>query len=358
LSRIHEPTTPDRSYAGTAISARVAHRAGASVLLSALFGILSLGAPSHASAQSLYIDPQFGFVVTSAVVYASKPAGSPPVAIDLHLDLYEPTGAGVPSDRPAVLAIHAGGFTAGTRLNPVVVGICEGMAQRGYTCVSIDYRLAGDLPVVGPAFQPLETALAAAGSPNATPIAAGTEDTVTALQWLVDNAASLDIDPLRIGLAGYSSGGVLTEIVSYWINGSGSVSVPLPVQPRATFNLSGAIAAPVTVVEAGEPGAIIIHGDADATVDPAGAVWLDAQLQAVGSPSELLLMPGVGHTGFDIFTDEVAPGETYFDRVVDFFEAHVATATQAPVPGAGILGLSALVVALGLGGVRRISQRR
>jgi acetyl esterase/lipase len=314
--------------------------------------MLALGssAAPAVSAQTLYVDEQFGFALTTGVIFASKPVGNPAMPMDLRLELYEPTGAGVPELRPAVIAIHGGGFTGGTRFNPVMIGICERMAKRGYTCVSIQYRLQGDLPVVGPLFQPLETLITLGGDSRASAIAAGTEDTVAALQWMVDNAVGLGVDPNRIGLAGYSAGGALTEFVSYWINGGGGV--PLPVQPRANFNLAGAFnPTPLVIVEAGEPPSIMVHGDADTVVDPAGSVYLDAQLTGLGIPSELYIIPGAGHTGFDIFSDEVVPGDTYFDRVVDFFALHVASVP--PIPSLTAPGMTLLILSLTWIGTKR-----
>ncbi len=315
-----------------------------------LLGLLALCAPAS-SAQTLYVDAQFGATLTSNVVYATKLAGDPAAPMDLRLELYEPSGAGVPSARPVIIAMHGGGFTGGTRFNPRMLGLCDRMARRGWTCVSIEYRLQGDQPVVGPDFLTLEAAIAISGDPRATAIAAATEDAVAAMQWVVDNAGALDVDPQYLGLAGYSAGGVLTEMVSYMINGGGGVT--LPVQPRVNLNLSGAFDPMVTIVEALEPPSIIIHGDADTTVDPAGATYLHGALQNLGIPSELYLLSGIGHTNYDIFTDEVAPGETYFDRAVVFMAAHAAPPVAPPVPALGVLGLGALAAALCLAGIAK-----
>jgi acetyl esterase/lipase len=145
--------------------------------------------------------------LTSGVVFASKPVGEPATDLDLRLELYEPTGVGIPSQRPAILAIHGGGFVGGNRFSATQIGTCERMARRGYTCISIDYRLLGDDPVVGPDYLLLETWINAGDHTLGTTIAAATEDSVAALEWLVDNAVALDIDTTKIGLAGYSAGG-------------------------------------------------------------------------------------------------------------------------------------------------------
>ena len=295
---------------------------------------------------------RLSFQVTSGVVYASKPVGDPPVPMDLRLELYEPTGPGVPSGRPALVAIHGGSFTGGSRFSSFMLAICEAMARRGWTCVSIDYRLVGDDPVVGPEFTGLETLIGLVDPTLAGPIAAATEDTVAAMAWLESNAVALDIDPLRMGLAGYSAGGVLTEMTAY-IADDGGVTLPVPV--RATYNISGAVDPSVTV-EPGEAPVILSHGDQDATVPIAGAFALRDAALAAGLPHELIVLAGKGHTNFDIFNDEAAPGETVFDRFVSFFYVHVVGA-PASVPALGEGGRIALLVLLSAASVAFLFRR-
>ena len=115
-----------------------------------LCGFLFWANPS--SAQNLYLDPQFGFTRTSDVLFASKPVGDPAVDMDLYLELFQPTDPSAPDPAPAVILVHGGGFVSGDRNNTTLIQLCEEFADRGYVCLSIDYRLAGDDPVIGPAF--------------------------------------------------------------------------------------------------------------------------------------------------------------------------------------------------------------
>ncbi len=297
----------------------------------ACLAVFLVTAPGAAHAQALYLDEQFGFQVTTGVIYTSKPVGEPPVPMNLRLELYEPTGPGLPPNRPALVAIHGGSFTGGSRFSSFMLAICEAMARRGWTCVSIDYRLVGDDPVVGPDFTGLETLIALSDPTLAGPIAAATEDTVAAMTWLEANAGALDIDPQRIGLAGYSAGGVLTEMTAY-IADDGGATLPVPV--RATYNISGSVDPSITV-EAGEAPMILSHGDQDTVVPVSGAFALRDAAVAAGIPHELIVLAGKGHTNFDIFEDEVVPGETVFDRFVSFFYVHVVGAATVPALGAG-----------------------
>ena len=90
---------------------------------------LAVAATSPAGAQTLYVDELFGFTRTAGVVFASKLVGSPPTNVDLRLELFEPQGAGVPTSRPAIILIHGGGFTGGSRFNARLIEMCERMAQ-------------------------------------------------------------------------------------------------------------------------------------------------------------------------------------------------------------------------------------
>jgi len=316
-------------------------------LVSACLAVCTTALP--AAAQTLYVDELFGFQLSSGLLFASKPVGNPPGDLDLYLELYEPSGAPLPSGRPAIVAIHGGSFTGGTRFSSRMLELCERMAKRGWTCVSIDYRLQGDDPVVAPAYQTLEAAVALVDPGRAATIAAATEDTVAAIEWLQANAGALGIDASRIGLAGFSAGGALTEFVSYLADDTGVV---LPGDPLGTFNMSGSFDPLVQIVQADEAAAFIVHGDQDSVVDVAGAVALAAQAQSVALPHELHVLAGIGHTNYDIYVAEVAPSETVFERFLDFFAANVAPPAPNPLPGLGGWGLGGLLLALLGAGLR------
>lgn len=70
------------------------------------------------AATGLGVDANFGVQVTSDIVYrndAQVGFGTPDgvTTTDLLLDLYTPTGAGLPSTLPGAILIHGGGFTSG-----------------------------------------------------------------------------------------------------------------------------------------------------------------------------------------------------------------------------------------------------
>jgi acetyl esterase/lipase len=103
-------------------------------------------------------------------------------------DLYVPAGT---ETRPAVIAVHGGGFQLGSRDFYQYMG--PYLAARGYAFFSIDYRLSRD-------------------GQNRYP--AAVNDVRAAIQWIRRQAVDLKIDPARIALMGDSAGGYLSALVA------------------------------------------------------------------------------------------------------------------------------------------------
>jgi acetyl esterase/lipase len=97
---------------------------------------------------------------------------------DLRLDIYHPTG---PSKRTAVVQLHGGGFTRGAKEN--IAANCRAFAERGYTSLAAQYRLAPD---------------------NRFP--AQIHDVKAAIRWARANAERLSVEADRIVVTGYSAG--------------------------------------------------------------------------------------------------------------------------------------------------------
>lgn len=91
---------------------------------------------------------------------------------------------------PAVLFMHGGGWVIGNL--DTHDAICRTLAREsGAAVYAVDYRLAPEHPFP-------------------TPL----DDCAAALRWLVDHAASLDVDVSRLGLAGDSAGGNLAAVLA------------------------------------------------------------------------------------------------------------------------------------------------
>ena len=85
---------------------------------------LNLGLTLQAE-QTPFLDPIYETTVTSDIQYGTGSVGNPASGqIPLHLDVYQPTGAGLPAKLPGFVVIHGGGFTSGTKSAPTIVQLC------------------------------------------------------------------------------------------------------------------------------------------------------------------------------------------------------------------------------------------
>ncbi|MGQ0823900.1 MAG: alpha/beta hydrolase fold domain-containing protein [Actinomycetota bacterium] len=124
------------------------------------------------------------------------PSGAPPTVdvpygprLDQLLDLYLPDPATFSGPRPVIVWMHAGGFTSGSRKDPMPVAQYE--VRRGYAVASVEYGLE-------PAhFFPTSV-----------------EDVKLAIRWLKHHAHDYGLDPARVIVAGYSAGAELAALVA------------------------------------------------------------------------------------------------------------------------------------------------
>jgi acetyl esterase/lipase len=240
------------------------------------------------------------------------------------LDVYLPAEAAPGQKRPALVWIHGGGWTGGTKSEARAKNVCTTAATAGYVAVSIDYQLgAGAWPT-------------------------NLFDCKNAVRFLRANAARYGVDPDRIAVAGGSAGGHLALMVALTAGKPGLeptgdatpyAGISSAVRCVANFygitniltrretdkqgnpsevrrTLAGAISvhratsetdpvltlsSPVTHVTRNSPPMLTLHGRADATVDYLQAEELHRVARERGASHELLLLDGVGHT-FDLQT--------------------------------------------------------
>ncbi|OJY04640.1 MAG: hypothetical protein BGP04_02380 [Rhizobiales bacterium 62-17] len=103
-------------------------------------------------------------------------------------DLYMPQGV---QKAPILVAVHGGGWQVGDR--KIYQNLGPYLAKNGYAVFAIEYRL---------------------NKPQVRSYPGAIYDTKAAIQYVRANAASLGIDPDRIGLIGDSAGGHLSALVA------------------------------------------------------------------------------------------------------------------------------------------------
>ena len=105
----------------------------------------------------------------------------------LEMDIYRPKNAW--GQLPAVVCIHGGGWSKGSRINHA--NVAQALAVRGYVAATISYRLSGE-----------------------TPFPAQIEDCKAAVRFLRANAKDYGIDSANIGAIGLSAGGHLAALLA------------------------------------------------------------------------------------------------------------------------------------------------
>lgn len=231
---------------------------------------------------------------------------------DQHLDFYRPLGTTEPP--PLILMIHGGGWRGGGRYQMGLTRWAGYLAASGLAVASIDYRLAPE-----------------------TTYPDSFQDCLDALDWTVDQAATLGINSNRIGLWGDSAGGHLalllgtsqtredypgprartpadriqavvalyppTDLVALheaerrFHDGPTATASFVGVNPEDNGEVWGQVS-PIEQVHKQTPPTLILQGTRDLLVPHQQAVDYAAQAKRVGAPHELHLVENAVH-GFD-----------------------------------------------------------
>lgn len=194
-------------------------------------------------------------------VYARRETG------DLLMDIYYPRpGSEIMVNgkkRPTLLFAFGGGFTFGDRKKPKDIIWFNEMARRGYTVVSIDYRL-------GLKGMKAPTGFAVIKAYDRS-IHLVVEDIFAATNFLLKNAEDLQIDPKNIVLAGSSAGAISALQADYELCNRTSWAAVLPED----FHYAGVISFAGAILSMeGRPNyrksepapTLLIHGTKDKVV--------------------------------------------------------------------------------------------
>jgi acetyl esterase/lipase len=217
------------------------------------------------------------------------------------LDLYLPLGEATRL-HPGVLFIHGGGFTGGDKAENRTTSVSADLARAGYVVVSCNYLLSHK---EHPAVWPQNVA-----------------DCRQAIRWMREHAKELNLDEKRIAVAGGSAGGYLALMVGLAPEQSelgGDPQARISSSVAAVIDFYGVTQAskhgkatlagtgpeaekrfmPATYAREGVPPVLVLHGDADTTVDIGDSRQLVAALRAAKVDHEFLVVKGGVHT-FDL----------------------------------------------------------
>ncbi|MBM4016778.1 MAG: alpha/beta hydrolase [Planctomycetes bacterium] len=247
----------------------------------------------------------------------------------LRLDILRPKQPPA-QPMPVVVYIHGGAWRGGSRAAMPL--LCNRLAQEGYFCASIEYRLSQE-----------------------SPFPAQIEDCKCAIRFLRARAKEYNINPDRIGVWGHSAGGHLVALLGTsgdakdlegtggWQDQSSRVQAVLDCFGPADFTIipkwaegiqeqmkgpvyqllggpvaenaeKAAKASPITHVSKDDPPILIMHGDQDFVVPLDQSVRLAEALKKAGVDVTLHVVKGAGH-GFR--------GQEIEDMTAAFFDKHL-----------------------------------
>lgn len=236
------------------------------------FIIMSFLITQTSNAQERYVDDLFDKVEKATFKYAKKDGKQ------LKLDVYWPEKDQA-TDRMALIWMHGGGFSGGTRDNGAEVKLMQLAAQKGYVAVSISYRLTRkgkSFSCDAPRSEKMETFRLAS------------QDLWDAINFIFEKKDTFGIDPNKLVIGGSSAGaeGVLNAVyMRDWVyEGESKYD---SIQPAAVFSLAGAMIDARYINENNAVPAVFFHGTKDNLVPYAtaphhyckpkdiGYIWLD-----------------------------------------------------------------------------------
>jgi alpha-L-fucosidase 2 len=207
----------------------------------------------------------------------------------LRLDAYRPAGTG---PFPSIVLVHGGGFTSGSKGSGYIADLAVAAQAAGYVAFDINYRLLGA---------------------NNTGMTAAQDDLKRALDFVVANAGTYEVDTNRLGVGGGSAGAITALLATYGPNRS-------TVRPRALVDLWGAMYGNESSIRAGDPPLIIIHGTADTTVPYSYATAINNAATSSGVPVTFVTATGGGHT---LGMNAVISGQTVQQHVLNFLNQYL-----------------------------------
>ncbi|WP_442511820.1 alpha/beta fold hydrolase [Novipirellula sp. SH528] len=257
----------------------------------------------------------------------------------LRMDIYLPT-AHQSEASPVIYYVHGGGWAAGTKANygnRLMLPVFQQLAESGFVCVSIDYRLCKKGQNVF--------------------MRDCVTDAMDGLRFLNKHHQQYAIDPARIVVFGDSAGGQLAQMLTYasadkfpgdsdlagydvqplagisWYGPSDFTDVNLfktnfsdknPDRFRARIaGQEGSYAknpqafeemSPYYWIKKDSPPLLVLQGDTDATIPLPHAIHLTEKADRIGADVEMIIVKNAGHNWRKAGGDP-APGLEEIQRI-------------------------------------------
>lgn len=280
-----------------------------------LFFVLSL----FASAQT----NQHSIKVTENIAYRTDVG--PNTVLDMAQPLFGPQ-----TDRPAILIIHGGGWSAGSKNDMVYRTLMIDYAMKGYVVCNMNYRLIQE------ALPP-----------------ACIEDVRCAVRWMKANAKAIGIDSNRIGTYGHSAGGHLSLMLGVsadsqafndksdpWKAYSPSVACSVGGAPPTELGRAGGWADqkelwPIGYISACKTPILVLQGAEDPVVKPGLTEDWVVKMQRAGAQVDYVKVHGDHGVAFDKQLEFTRPAmDAFFARHLKHEDPSVSF-EQMKVPDLG-----------------------
>lgn len=257
--------------------------------------------------------------------------------VDLGLDLYLPENA--PSNRPAMILIHGGGFYSGSKEDTNIVAMANYFASRGWVCISISYRLAAARGTLSTAWGTyVLNNIAPADREQSYALYPAARDAKAALRWLHSNATTYKINSNYMTALGGSAGAFLANMLG--ITNPSDFRDEALISTDSTLSTTNLTASSSvhTIIDhwgglthmtyltainsqsrfdATDPPISIIHGTADVTVPfSQGEALRDAYI-ATGATYEFHPLVGEGHSAWSATINGKSLSENAFNFITN-----------------------------------------
>ncbi|MEM9466439.1 MAG: alpha/beta hydrolase [Actinomycetota bacterium] len=287
----------------------------------------------------VFAEPTFDVRVTTDIVYAQALShngwGSETAEpIDLLLDVYEPVRTDDVT-MPAVVMIHGGGFTGGSKEHGALSSMAHWFAERGWVAYSINYRLAGDTGTLPAEYPQPPIAVPQEQADQWRALYPACRDAKAAIRWVKATADDFSIDPDHVAVVGGSAGSNLAITLGVSDEGDCTDEVSIDDDPTlASTNLDQSSSVATVIDHWGGSAVLtmlgfldsgsrfdptdapvsIVHGTADTTVDFAEAENLRSAYESTGVPYAWHPLEGAGHAAWRATID----GRPLVESAADF----------------------------------------
>jgi len=234
---------------------------------------------------------------------------------------------------PAVVMVHGGSFTGGSKDDDDLVTLAARLARAGYVCFLIDYRLVPE-PPPAPADLEIPESILALALPELqltlllAAAHAASVDTRAAIRHVRANAEEYGVNPDRIAVLGESAGAFAALAAGYAPPDDFAADEGFPVSEFNAPDTSAGVDSVISLwgngdhvldaINPGSPALLLVHGteDEEPGTPFEGSERLRDAAEAQGVYAVFVPVPGADHGAWRFRID----GENLADKVIAFLD--------------------------------------